>query len=139
MVLEAHSNQMRMHKLDSNQVFGNWSVSWQKRYSIFGVQQICTVTADVISLVPVSKEKMVVPEPQDSTPQAYSDAQVLSIPEVQLGDSVLFNLKEKEFKGKVLSVHDGWISLRYFDLKQRPAERNLQNGMIKKVWRSRPK
>ena len=55
-IQEAKSNLIRLHPLDSNQIFGNWAVSIKNTGAFFGRSQIYTVLADVISLVPITRK-----------------------------------------------------------------------------------
>jgi hypothetical protein len=118
LVLEAKTKLLRTHTLDSNQVFGDWSVSFKSLHTLFGLQQICRVSANVISLVPIKKGGEI--EPKNTgldKPKFPSEAQNESFAgkSPAKGDRVKFELDGQKFEGTVIKMSPNTVKIEYLD------------------------
>jgi len=112
LVEEAKSDLVNHTKLDSNQVLGDWSVSFRKQYSIIGCRQYCEVRANVISLVPIPNV-VVAPVTLEKPGEMKKPAPPAE--EIQQGDSVEFDVSGKKVSGRVLRASSNSLKIRYID------------------------
>lgn len=135
-IQEAKSNLIRLHPLDSNQVFGNWAVSIKNTWAFFGRSQIFKVSADIISLVPITKKtpnlSTLVPQKGSLPPIETVNGELAKLESGSLaqGDSVLFLLKDEQYRGLIGAVHNSWVSVSYLNGKGKLMERNLKINLI---------
>lgn len=111
LVNEAKGDLIRSYPLDSNMYFGDWSVSFQTKYRLYCVEQICRVKAGIFSLSKTSKPyERFFPIELNPTPNLKMEPE-----EFKIGDRVMFFLGGQKTEGTILKLDGSTLKISYLD------------------------
>lgn len=129
LVNEAKGDLIRAHPLDSNMYFADWSVSFQKRIHLLGVEQICRVNAGIFSLTKTSKRY----DPPLLVAPVLKPIFTQEPAELKNGDRVEFYLEGQKVQGTILKLDGNTVKINYLDSENILRKTNRFKTEVKKM------